>query len=267
MLKVTGKAILDALENSVCLYPALEGRFPQVSHIEFEFDPNKPAGSRILNVKVAKAPIDLDRVYVLVTRGYMARGKDGYNSLLVKSEGGTAEEVVSEENGVLIATIIRQYFLSLKVLRKWKMFGDAMGNHWDAIHERLHQRHPVIHPQPPEHQIVEAFRRAANSPKHFPEERNRHRPNHVDSMPSGRHTPSRRRLEGVETPLDESEDEHSEVKPVHPVVTQRARELVIMRKVMRKWWRLTGLPGHPALCDQLGEGEFMVNWTKVGQLE
>ena len=45
----------------------------------------------------------------------MARGKDGYEPLLVKSEGGEVEEVVNEENGVLISTILRQYFMSLKV--------------------------------------------------------------------------------------------------------------------------------------------------------
>jgi len=50
----------------------------------------------------------------------MARGKDGYE-VLSKKEG--AEEVVDEENGVLISMILRQYFLSLKVLGKWSRGG------------------------------------------------------------------------------------------------------------------------------------------------
>jgi len=110
VIKVTGQAIWDALENSVSLYPALEGRFPQVSNIKFEFDDRKPSGSRIVSAAIADAPIDLERKYVLVTRGYMARGKDGYGSLLIESEGGKAEEIVSEENGVLMSMMLRQYF-------------------------------------------------------------------------------------------------------------------------------------------------------------
>ena len=43
--------------------------------------------------------------------------------------------------------------------------------------------------------------------------------------------------------------------------SQRERELQIMRKVMRKWWRLAGLPGHPRMCEEKGE-EFGVLWTK-----
>jgi hypothetical protein len=30
---------------------------------------------------------------------------------------------------------------------------------------------------------------------------------------------------------------------------------------MRKWWRLTGLKGHPAMCEEVGD-DFGVSWTK-----
>ena len=43
LLKCSGKKLHQALENSVSQYPKLEGRFPQVSGIEFAFDPRKPA--------------------------------------------------------------------------------------------------------------------------------------------------------------------------------------------------------------------------------
>lgn len=82
VIKVTGKAIVEALENAVSKYPALEGRFPQVSNIEFEFDPQQPEGSRVTYTNVANEPVDLEKEYVMVTRGYMARGRDGYDSLL-----------------------------------------------------------------------------------------------------------------------------------------------------------------------------------------
>jgi 5'-nucleotidase len=75
VLKVTGKAIREALENGVSNYPALEGRFPQVSNITFEADYSKPPHSRVTNVTIGEEPVDETREYVLATRGYMGRGK------------------------------------------------------------------------------------------------------------------------------------------------------------------------------------------------
>lgn len=75
VLKVTGKQIWDALENGVSNYPALEGRFPQVSNIKFETDYSKPPHSRIQSAEIGNEPLDEAREYVLATRGYMGRGK------------------------------------------------------------------------------------------------------------------------------------------------------------------------------------------------
>lgn len=75
VLKVTGKQIWDALENGVSNYPALEGRFPQVSNIRFEVDYSQPPNSRILSVQIGEDPLHEKKEYVLATRGYMGRGK------------------------------------------------------------------------------------------------------------------------------------------------------------------------------------------------
>lgn len=147
VLRIKGKNILSALENGVSLVPALEGRYPQVSNIQFKYDPALPAGSRLLWARINDEPLDLEREYLLATRGYMARGKDGYDSLLIKSEGGEAEEIISEEHGILISMIIRQYFLSLKVLGKWTGMGPDMGAHWNGINEQLHEGGKVHEPE------------------------------------------------------------------------------------------------------------------------
>jgi 5'-nucleotidase, C-terminal domain len=143
VLKVTGKALSESLENSVSLVPALEGRFPQVSNIIFEYDPKLPAGSRVRWIKVNGEDLNLGGEYVLATRGYMARGKDGFDSLLAQSEGGTAVEIVSEENGVLISTILRQYFLSLKVVGTWGKRNPNLRRHWGAVQKGL-SKHGTI---------------------------------------------------------------------------------------------------------------------------
>lgn len=138
VIKVTGRDLVDALENGVSQLPALEGRFPQVSNITFEYTASSPPGSRINWVKVGDKAVDYKQHYTLATRGYMARGKDGYTSLLVQSEGGEIEEIVCEENGMLISAILRQYFLSLKVMGKWRRMSASLHKHWDSVHSRLH---------------------------------------------------------------------------------------------------------------------------------
>ncbi|KAF8253844.1 Metallo-dependent phosphatase [Wilcoxina mikolae CBS 423.85] len=120
VIKVSGSSIVKALENGVSKLPALEGRFVHVSNISYTFDSSLPEGSRILSCKLGSEEIVPDKKYTLATRSYMARGKDGYE-VLTKEEG--AEEIVDEENGVLISMILRQYFLSLKVLGKWSRGG------------------------------------------------------------------------------------------------------------------------------------------------
>ena len=229
VMKVNGKAMLEAIENSVSLYPALEGRFPQVSNIEFEFDPRSPSNSRVKYVNIGGVPLDHEKLYVLVTRGYMGRGKDGFDSLLVRSEGGQAEEIVSEENGILISMILRQYFLSLKILGQWKMWGNHMARHWRSVHDTLHKAHPIVEP------------------------RNRDF--------DGTH-------ETVVGNVDhnESDDDTSnvgEAEHVPEVDDDQDRKIHLIKKVTRKWRRLAGLPGHSDCCDSMCEGEFQVDWTNV----
>ena len=60
VLRLSGAAVLAALENGVSQYPRLDGRWPCVSQIRFQFDPSRPPGSRVLPgsvfVSAAAAP-------------------------------------------------------------------------------------------------------------------------------------------------------------------------------------------------------------------
>ena len=227
VIRVTGAALLAAIENSVSAYPALEGRFPQVSDIEFEFDPSLAPDHRVKWVKIGGTPLDLARKYSVVTRGYMGRGKDGFDSFLVESEGGEAEEIVSEENGMLISMMLRQYFMSLKIIGKWKHWGKSLTRHWNAIHDDLHETHPVVEPN-------------------------------VDGADLTRKS-SRT---GTTSPLDDSEDESDH--RVHAHSDQLSEwESLIARRVTRKWRRLAGIRDHAACVDPMNEGEFQVHWTRV----
>ncbi|KAJ1817479.1 hypothetical protein LPJ56_004056 [Coemansia sp. RSA 2599] len=52
VVRLTGDQIRRALENGVSKWPAQEGRFPQVSGIRFEFDPEREPGSRVTSIAI-----------------------------------------------------------------------------------------------------------------------------------------------------------------------------------------------------------------------
>ena len=263
---VTGSAIEAALENAVSKYPALEGRFPQISGITFSFDPSKPPMGRTSEVMIGGIPVGPDQEYKLVTRDYMVRGKDGFTSLMLEEAGGRAKSIVSDENGLLISMLLRQYFMSLKVLGRWKNWSAHMGRHWRGIHEDLHEVHPVREPvMPGETHIVTASK---GEQKAFA---NGDVPGAVGKALSQKnmHLPKRRDTDHLLHHSDsEDDDRHRADLPAvpsganaHHEMMSRERELLVMRKVMRKWWRIAGLPGHPALADDHDE-DSGVHWTK-----
>ncbi|XP_033753676.1 snake venom 5'-nucleotidase-like [Pecten maximus] len=111
VLKVTGKQILQALENGVSQYPKLEGRFPQVSGMSYGFDPSKPSGSRVdpALVKVQEDYLVLDKVYSLCTKEYIAMGKDGYEVFK------NCDILVTSEQCCTLSTAVRNHFESILI--------------------------------------------------------------------------------------------------------------------------------------------------------
>jgi 2',3'-cyclic-nucleotide 2'-phosphodiesterase (5'-nucleotidase family) len=74
VIKLKGQQLLEALQNGVSKYPALDGRFPQVSNISFTFDPSRNAQDRVVGVQIGGLPLDLNREYTLATRDFLVRG-------------------------------------------------------------------------------------------------------------------------------------------------------------------------------------------------
>merc|ERR1712151_866824 len=73
----------ECLENSVSKWPALEGRYLQLGGVTFKYDPKKEGGQRVIDgsVVIAGAELELHRKYNICTTGYMALGKDGYDTI------------------------------------------------------------------------------------------------------------------------------------------------------------------------------------------
>ncbi|KAF7543225.1 hypothetical protein G7Z17_g10905 [Cylindrodendrum hubeiense] len=252
LLRASGQAIWDALENGVSMYPALEGRFPQVSNIRFEFDPKRPRGQRILSVKIGGVTYDPEKKYVLATRGYMGRGKDGFTSLLVKSEGGEVEEIIEEENGILISAMLRQYFMALRTVGQWA----HLSEHWVDVVENCET------PISPVMTLRESYG--------FPS---------MDSIASHLPVPARekvkedadpwgkffqRRFSVNATPVHENADSDAEDEDEGEDAKDGGNkldfEILLMRKFFTRWVQKAGIKA--GVCDPLKEGEFSVDWTR-----
>ncbi|WP_255298533.1 bifunctional metallophosphatase/5'-nucleotidase [Brevibacillus dissolubilis] len=81
VLEATGAEIKEALESGVSDVENGAGRFPQVSGLSFSYDPKKPAGERLIELKVAGQPIDPAKTYKVATNDFIAAGGDGYTTL------------------------------------------------------------------------------------------------------------------------------------------------------------------------------------------
>ncbi|OAA46099.1 5'-nucleotidase [Metarhizium rileyi] len=248
-LKVKGQAIWDALENGVSTYPALEGRFPQVSNIVFEFDPSREPGKRLNFLQIGGRPCDADAEYVLVTRGYMGRGKDGYTSLLVTSEGGSAHEIVDEENGILISTMLRQYFMALRTVGQWKRISD----HWVGVAEQANVPLSPLQTREPEKML------GLDRP-----------PKNEDEAAGATWKGFLRRRVGLhKEPLNEDDDDHFDPLADHRDSSDEGGdedldmdlEILLLRKFWARWVAKAGVKSK--VCEPLRDGDCAVDWTRV----
>ena len=96
--------------------------------MHFTFDSRKPPMERIESIYILKhsedhhpsnmsiedyEPLDLDKKYVVSTRGYLLAGNDGFEMLKSKE----IEIMVGQENGVMLSVLARRFFSGLKALK------------------------------------------------------------------------------------------------------------------------------------------------------
>ncbi|WP_424986112.1 choice-of-anchor I family protein [Microbulbifer sp. S227A] len=92
LLTLTRAELIAVLEHGVSALPGVAGQFPQVAGVQFSYDPDLPAGARILNAviedengtEIAVLMRDgtmvgaADQEFRIVTLGFLADGGDGY---------------------------------------------------------------------------------------------------------------------------------------------------------------------------------------------
>ena len=94
IVRVTGQAILDALESGTAYYPSSSGRFPQVSGITYTFHPDTESNVqmnektefisvdgdyRVTDVRIGGKELDPEEKYTIAITSFMQSGGDGYS--------------------------------------------------------------------------------------------------------------------------------------------------------------------------------------------
>jgi 2',3'-cyclic-nucleotide 2'-phosphodiesterase (5'-nucleotidase family) len=99
MTELKGADLKAALENGFAQIETPSGRFPQVSGLAVEVDRSRPAGSRVVAVRVNGEPLDEARTYRVGTADFMLRGGDGYTALTrgTPKVGGTDGKLMAGE--------------------------------------------------------------------------------------------------------------------------------------------------------------------------
>ena len=103
IVEVTGKDLRRALENGLSRMPDAAGRFPQVSGLTMEVDLKRPAGDRIVAIKVGDLALSETRLYTVATNDFMARGGDGYDPFR------DARRLLPESDSPLLANEVMVY--------------------------------------------------------------------------------------------------------------------------------------------------------------
>jgi 2',3'-cyclic-nucleotide 2'-phosphodiesterase (5'-nucleotidase family) len=111
LVELTGKQILEGLENGFSQIEDGAGRFPQVAGIKVVADPKAPKGKRVVSVMVGDKPLDPAATYKVTTNDYMLTGGDGYTSFT----GGKV--LIDGNNGKLMANDVMVYIRKIGTVK------------------------------------------------------------------------------------------------------------------------------------------------------
>ncbi|MBD3167153.1 hypothetical protein GF324_11170 [bacterium] len=104
-VRLPGAAVIDALEHGVAKVEDREGRFLQVSGIQYTYDPGRSRGDRIVSVTRDGEPINLEKMYTIALPSYLYTGGDGFDMF------STGELLVAPKEGMKDVEALREYAL------------------------------------------------------------------------------------------------------------------------------------------------------------
>jgi 2',3'-cyclic-nucleotide 2'-phosphodiesterase (5'-nucleotidase family) len=110
-IEISGGDLRAAIENGLSQLPNPSGRFPQVSGLKIEADASRPAGDRVLSIKVGDARFDAGKTYSVATNDFMARGGDDYTTF------EKAKPVLPLNDSPLMASEVMDYIKDIGTVR------------------------------------------------------------------------------------------------------------------------------------------------------
>lgn len=110
VLRLSGREVVEALENGVSTVESGGGRFPQVSGVRFSYDPGGPPMSRVREVNIGGLPVDRDAMYTVATNDFLAGGGDGYEVFT------RAQVVVSPQDGPVVSAVVMDFVAAAGVV-------------------------------------------------------------------------------------------------------------------------------------------------------
>jgi len=186
VLEISGKTLWATLEASLSTWPAQEGRFPVISGFRVSWDSRRPPGQRVLGVWLqeeqaddastmstdsglstpalkdgdAISPDHTEPIFKILTREYMAQGRDGFTPL----KGN--KYLIDDESGQITSTVVRKYLLGSQFVRKLARFNKSQDHLHGETHkviqkERSHQKRHGSHSV-----ALERWRKAVSSVLH-----------------------------------------------------------------------------------------------------
>lgn len=81
ILRLSGELLKQSLENGLSRIEDEKGRFPHVSGIQVEYNPENPPFQRVTNININGKSINSATMYTLTTSDFLANGGDGYTAL------------------------------------------------------------------------------------------------------------------------------------------------------------------------------------------
>ncbi|MBM7633357.1 5'-nucleotidase C-terminal domain-containing protein [Geomicrobium sediminis] len=102
--EMTGDIIVEALEQSLSVYPESNGGFLHVSGMEVQYDPEAAPYERVTSVEINGEPLDTAKTYLVGTNDFLAAGGDGYSMF--------EEQEIVLSTGELLSEILIEYIRS-----------------------------------------------------------------------------------------------------------------------------------------------------------
>jgi 5'-nucleotidase/UDP-sugar diphosphatase len=101
-IDLSGAALRRAIEHGLAQLPNAGGRFPQVSGMTIVANRSFAPGSRVISIRVGKAPLDAKKTYRVATNDFLARGGDGYSMFADVTRGLTEPDAPLLANEIMV---------------------------------------------------------------------------------------------------------------------------------------------------------------------